>query len=177
MTVGGPRNEVVRVPLARLPHGDGLPLPAYATQGSAGLDLLAALDDAIVIGVGERARVPTGICIALPEGFEGPIRPRSGLAHRDGLVLPNAPGTIDSDYRGEIQVLLWNTGEKAVEVRRGDRIAQLVVSPVVHVEWADGEALGATPRGEGGFGHTGRGAAPASPANPPADTADKEADA
>jgi dUTP pyrophosphatase len=103
--------------------------------------------------------------------------PRSGLAHRDGLVLPNAPGTIDSDYRGEIQVLLWNTGEKAVELRRGDRIAHLVVSPVVHVEWADGEALGATPRGEGGFGHTGRGAAPAAPANPPADTADKEGDA
>ncbi len=158
MTSGGPRNEVVRVPLARLPHGDGLPLPAYATRGAAGLDLLAAVEDALTIGPGERAQVPTGIRIALPDGFEGQVRPRSGLAFREGLVLPNAPGTIDADYRGEIQVLLWNTGAQPVEVKRGDRIAQLVVAPVARVEWAEAAALDATERGGGGFGHTGRGA-------------------
>ena len=96
MTTGGPRNDVVRVPLARLPHGAGLPLPAYATPGAAGLDLLAAVDDVLAIGVGERVRVPTGVAIALPAGYEGQVRPRSGLAFRDGLMLPNAPGTIDS---------------------------------------------------------------------------------
>lgn len=155
MTAGGRRNEVVRVPLARLPHGDGLPLPAYATQGSAGLDLLAAVERAVGIAAGERVRVPTGISIALPPGYEGQVRPRSGLAFREGLVLPNAPGTIDSDYRGEIQVLLWNTGDQRVELRRGDRIAQLVVSPVARVEWVDDAPLDATERGGGGFGHTG----------------------
>lgn len=162
MTAGGPRNEVVRVPLARLPHGDGLPLPGYATQGSAGLDLLAAVNGTLAIAGGGRVRVPTGISIALPPGFEGQVRPRSGLAFREGLVLPNAPGTIDSDYRGEIQVLLWNTGEQSVEIRRGDRIAQLVVSPVARVEWADGAPLEATERGAGGFGHTGTRAIPPS---------------
>lgn len=155
MTSGGPGRDVVRVPLARLPHGDGLPLPAYATQGSAGLDLLAAVPDALAIEAGGRVRVPTGIRIALPAGFEGQIRPRSGLAYREGLVLPNAPGTIDSDYRGEIQVLLWNISDTRVELCRGDRIAQLVVSPVARVEWAADVALDATARGEQGFGHSG----------------------
>ena len=158
MSAGGPRREGVRVPLARLPHGTGLPLPAYATDGAAGLDLLAAVRDTLTIGPGERVRVPTGISIALPHGFEGQVRPRSGLAYRDGLVLPNAPGTIDSDYRGEIQVLLWNTGDRAVALDRGDRVAQLVVCPVARVEWAESASLDATSRADGGFGHTGRSA-------------------
>ncbi len=157
MTAGGPRNDVVRVPLARLPHGDGLPLPAYATSGAAGLDLLAAVEDTLVIAVGERVRVPTGVAVALPPGYEGQVRPRSGLAFREGLMLPNAPGTIDADYRGELLVLLWNAGDHPVELKRGDRIAQLVVAPVARVEWAETRALDVTARGDRGFGHTGRG--------------------
>lgn len=154
MTAGGPPTPV-RVPLARLPHGEGLPLPAYATSGSAGLDLLAAVDDVWVVIPGERVRVPTGIQIALPEGFEGQVRARSGLAFRYGLMLPNAPGTIDSDYRGELQILLWNSGVEAVKIERGDRIAQLVVSPVSRVAWQPVDVLDPTQRGGGGFGHTG----------------------
>jgi dUTP pyrophosphatase len=112
--------------------------------------------DELELAPGQRALVPTGIAIAVPEGHEAQVRPRSGLALRHGLVLPNAPGTIDSDYRGEVQVIVWNLGDKPFALRRGDRIAQLVVSPIARAEWEEVESLDATPRGSGGFGHTGR---------------------
>ena len=105
---------------------------------------------------GERALIPTGVAVAVPDGYEAQVRPRSGLALRHGLVLPNAPGTIDSDYRGEVKVIVWNLGEEPFALRRGDRIAQLVVAPVAQAEWEEVESLDATPRGSGGFGHTGR---------------------
>jgi dUTP pyrophosphatase len=156
--VGGERASVT-VPIVRLPSARGLPLPAYATEGSAGLDLAAAVESELTISSGERAAVPTGLQLALPEGFEGQVRPRSGLALREGIVLPNAPGTIDSDYRGEIHVILWNTGPQPFVVRRGDRIAQLVVAPIAHALLEEVPALAETERGAGGFGHTGRGGA------------------
>lgn len=134
-------------------------VPSYATSGAAGLDLAAALTSAIVIGPGERANVPTGIAIALPEGHEGQVRPRSGLAAKYGVTVVNAPGTIDEDYRGEVSVLLVNLGKEPATIAPGDRIAQLVVAPVtkVSVETVpNAEALGATARGDGGFGSTGR---------------------
>ena len=140
-----------------LPHGDGLPLPGYATPGSAGCDLRAAVRSALVIAPGHRALVPTGLVIALPTGWEAQVRPRSGLAAQHGVTVLNAPGTIDSDYRGEIKVLLINHGEAPATIARGDRIAQLVVAPVVRARWALADALpqdGA--RGAGGFGSTGR---------------------
>ena len=137
-----------------LPHAEGLPLPAYATPGSAGMDLLAAVPGPLVLAPGERALVPTGLELALPPGYEGQVRPRSGLALRHGVVLPNAPGTIDSDYRGEVQVILWNTGAEPFAIARGDRIAQLVIAPVVRVAVEEG-ALDETGRGDGGFGSTG----------------------
>jgi dUTP pyrophosphatase len=140
----------------RLPHADGLPLPAYATAGSAGLDLRAAVAGELWIAPGARRAVPTGLRIALPPGCEGQIRPRSGLALRDGIGLPNAPGTLDSDYRGELMVILINHSSRPFRVERGDRIAQLVVAPVVRVEVVAIEAVEATPRGDGGFGSTGR---------------------
>ena len=114
------------------------------------------MEGELQLAPGERALIPTGIAIAVPQGHEAQVRPRSGLALRHGLVLPNAPGTIDSDYRGEVQVIVWNLGEKPFSVRRGDRIAQLVVSPVVQAEWEEVETLDTTSRGGGGFGHTGR---------------------
>jgi dUTP pyrophosphatase len=144
------------VRIARLPGADDLPLPAYATAGSAGLDLPAAVDGEQVLAPGERALVPTGFRIELPPGFEAQVRPRSGLALRHGVVLPNAPGTIDSDYRGELRVILWNTGSEPFVVRRGDRVAQLVVAPVARAVLVPVAALAETPRGAGGFGHTGR---------------------
>ena len=131
-----------------------LPLPEYATPASAGVDLRAA--EGCVIRPGERALVSTGLRIALPEGYEAQIRPRSGLALKHGIALPNAPGTIDADYRGEIGVILMNLGSEPFVVEPGDRIAQMVVAPVVRVAWAEAEALDATERGEGGFGSTGR---------------------
>jgi dUTP pyrophosphatase len=112
----------------------------------------------VVIAPGDRALIPTGFAIALPEGYEGQLRPRSGLALEHGIVLPNAPGTIDADYRGELKVIVWNTGEKEFTVRRGDRIAQLVIAPVVRTDWQEVASLDATERGAGGFGHTGAGA-------------------
>jgi dUTP pyrophosphatase len=145
-----------RVRLARLPGAADLPLPAPATAGAAGVDLAAAGDGDLVLPPGGRARVPTGLRIALPPGFEGQVRPRSGLALR-GLVLPNSPGTIDPDYRGEVQVIVWNAGGEPFTIRRGDRIAQLVVAPVARVEWEEVAELDATARGDGGFGHTGVG--------------------
>lgn len=143
------------VSFRRMPGGEGLPLPAYATDGSAGLDLPAAVAEDLTIAPGGRALVPTGFSVALPEGHEGQVRPRSGLAIRHGLTLLNAPGTIDSDYRGEIQVILVNHGSEAVVIRRGDRIAQLVIAPVTRAVVSESESLPGTARGAGGFGHTG----------------------
>ena len=154
MTAG---EVVVRV--ERLDGCDDLPLPAYATAGSAGIDLRAAVREDVCIASGGRAAIPTGLRLAIPAGYEGQVRPRSGLALRHGLTLPNAPGTIDSDYRGELQVLLWNGGEEPFVVQRGDRIAQLVIAPVVQARLEPakpGESLDETARGGGGFGSTGR---------------------
>lgn len=148
------------VRITRLPHGADLPLPAYETAGSAGLDLRAAVDDPVRLAPGERRLVPTGIAIALPEGFEAQIRPRSGLALRHGISIVNAPGTVDSDYRGEVSVVLINLGQAPVTVARGDRIAQMVVTPVARVTWDEVEALDTTERGAGGYGSTGTGRLP-----------------
>ncbi len=145
----------LRVEITRDAHAKDLPLPRASTEGAAGLDLRAAVTDPISILPGERRLIPTGWRIALPGGFEAQIRPRSGLALRHGILIPNAPGTIDSDYRGEIQVILMNAGTVEFQIGRGDRIAQLVVAPVVRTSWVEVEVLDATDRGEGGFGHTG----------------------
>jgi dUTP pyrophosphatase len=145
----------LRVAIRRLPHARGLPLPAYATDGASGLDLAAAIHGEIVIEPGARALVPTGLCVAIPPGFEGQVRGRSGLALRHGLLLPNAPGTIDSDYRGELQVILHNAGREPFVVQRGERIAQLVIAPVARIAWREVEVLDETTRAGGGFGHTG----------------------
>jgi dUTP pyrophosphatase len=146
-------NPVVRV--ARLPHAAGLPLPSYESAGAAGMDLRAAVEAAVVLEPGARSAVPTGLMIALPPGYEGQVRPRSGLALREGVTALNSPGTIDADYRGEVKVILINHGSAAVTIVRGDRIAQLVVAPVVQTQWAEVASLDATDRGEGGFGSTG----------------------
>lgn len=148
----------LRVAVARVAGAEDLPLPAYATDGAAGLDLAAAVDGTLEIAAGARALVPTGLRIAVPVGFEAQVRPRSGLALRHGILLPNAPGTIDADYRGEIQVIVWNTGSEPFVVARGDRIAQLVIAPVARASLEVVPELDATARGAGGFGHTGRGA-------------------
>ncbi|MGQ9779884.1 MAG: dUTP diphosphatase [Bacillota bacterium] len=145
----------IKVPLLRSPGTEDLPLPAYATPGAAGLDLLAALAEPLLLSPGETALVPTGISLALPEGYEGQVRPRSGLAAKYGITVLNAPGTIDADYRGEIKVVLINLGKAPFLIERGARIAQLVVAPVARVEWVLTNALPATGRGGGGFGHTG----------------------
>ncbi len=152
----------VGVPVLRLSHAAGLPLPGYATPGSAGLDLMAAIDRPLAIEPGERLVVPTGIAIALPQGFEAQIRPRSGLAWEHGVTVLNAPGTVDSDYRGEIQVLLVNHGGKRVTITRGQRIAQLLVAPVSRVVWQEQAELVTSERGAGGFGSTGSAAAASS---------------
>ena len=146
----------LRVRIARRPGTEDLPLPTQATAGSAGYDLHAALESEARLRPGERVLIPTGVSIAVPEGYEAQIRPRSGLALEHGIILPNSPGTIDSDYRGELKVILCNTGEKTFTVRRGDRIAQLVISPVLRADWEEVPSLDATPRGAGGFGHSGR---------------------
>ena len=135
-------------------RGEPLPLPAYATEGAAGLDLRA--DAAVTLAPGERALVPTGLSIAIPPGYEGQVRPRSGLALREGVTCLNTPGTIDSDYRGEVSVILANLGQRPVSLARGDRIAQLVIAPVSRAELVESAELPKTARGEGGFGHTGR---------------------
>ena len=147
--------EVVRVRPGPAP----LDLPRYMSPDAAGLDLLADVEHDVALAPGERALVPTGIAIALPPGYEGQVRPRSGLALRAGVTVLNAPGTIDADYRGEIQVVLVNLGREAVTVRRGDRIAQLVVAPVTRIVWQEVPALPASGRGDGGFGSTGTGGA------------------
>jgi dUTP pyrophosphatase len=153
---GRKARAAVRVRVARLPGAEDLPLPHYATEGAAGADLAAAVDGELVIEPGARALVPTGLAIALPAGYEAQVRPRSGLALQHGVVLPNAPGTIDSDYRGELRVILLNAGHDPFVVKRGDRIAQLVVAPVVQARWEEAPRLDETKRGAGGFGHTGR---------------------
>ena len=145
------------VDIVRLPHNADLPLPAYETAGAAGMDLRAAVsgDEALVLSPGTRAAVPTGLAFALPGGFEAQVRPRSGLALKAGVTVANAPGTIDADYRGELKVLLINHGAEDFVIRRGDRIAQLVIAPVVQAAWCEVENLDATDRGTGGFGSTG----------------------
>lgn len=143
----------MKILVQRLPHAEGLPLPAYATPGAAGMDLLAA--QAMEIPPGGRALVPTGLAIALPEGFEMQVRPRSGLALKHGVTVLNAPGTVDSDYRGEVGVILLNTGAEPFRIARGDRIAQAVFAPVTRAEWEEVVVLPETRRGTGGFGSTG----------------------
>lgn len=145
----------VRISIQRLPGNDDLALPAYETEHASGMDLRAAVTETTVLQPGARLAVPTGICIAIPPGYEGQVRPRSGLAVREGISMINTPGTIDADYRGEIKVLLINLGEKPFLIRRGDRIGQLIVAPVARVEWQELQSLDITLRGEGGFGHTG----------------------
>jgi dUTP pyrophosphatase len=140
--------------IQQLPNAAGLPLPNYATEGAAGADLHAA--EAVVLGPGERGLVPTGIMLELPPDVEAQVRPRSGLALRSGVTVLNAPGTIDSDYRGEVGVLLVNLGDEPVYLRRGERIAQLVLAPVLRAVWVDGTARAPTARGAGGWGSTGQ---------------------
>ncbi|WP_313435643.1 dUTP diphosphatase [Novosphingobium sp.] len=143
----------VPVPIKILPHGEGLDLPAYATDGAAGMDVVSAED--VTLAPGARHAVATGLAMAIPPGFEIQVRPRSGLALKHGISVPNAPGTIDSDYRGELKVILINHGAKPFEILRGDRVAQLVLAPVTRASWLTVEELEATERGEGGFGSTG----------------------
>ncbi len=149
--------STLRIAIRRTQGTEDLPLPAYATAGAAGMDLHAALEAPLTLRPGERALIPTGIAIALPPNYEAQVRPRSGLALRHGLGMVNAPGTIDSDYRGEICALLINLGTEPITLNRGDRVAQLVVAPVARVQWDNcaGEPLEETPRGANGFGHTG----------------------
>lgn len=148
----------VRVGLKWLAHGAGLPLPRQQTAGAAGLDLAAAIgaDEVLTIAPGDYAMVPTGLAIALPEGFEGQIRPRSGLAARHGVTVLNSPGTVDADYRGEVKILLINHGREPFSLRRGERVAQMVVAPVSAVELVEVDELDGTERGTGGHGSTGR---------------------
>ncbi|MDE0812974.1 MAG: dUTP diphosphatase [Alphaproteobacteria bacterium] len=143
------------VAVSRLPHGADLALPAYATPGSAGLDLLAAISDDISLVPGSRVLMPTGLAIALPEGYEAQVRPRSGLALKNGVTVLNSPGTIDADYRGEIGVILINHGDAPFVVTRGMRIAQLIVAPVTQLSWVETAELPTTTRGTGGYGSTG----------------------
>ena len=145
----------VGVAICKLPHGADLPLPGYATADSAGADLLAAVDTALTLNPGERMLVPTGIQIALPTGYEAQIRPRSGLAIKNGITCLNAPGTIDADYRGEIGVILINHSSQAFTIERGMRIAQMVIAPVSTAHWQEVDNLESTLRGQGGFGSTG----------------------
>jgi dUTP pyrophosphatase len=146
--------EEIQVDIRRLPGNDDLSLPRYMTGQAAGMDILAAVEEAVEILPGERRLIPTGVALALPEGYEAEIRPRSGLALRHGVTLVNAPGTIDADYRGEVGVILINHGRAPFIVQRGDRIAQMVVHRVCRVVWALAGALASTERGDGGFGHT-----------------------
>ncbi len=148
--MNAPRLEVMR-----LPHAAGLPLPVYMTEQAAGMDLAAALDAPLEIAPGEIVLIPTGLTMAIPPGFEGQVRPRSGLAVRHGLTVVNAPGTIDADYRGEVKVALINLGRAPVSIARGDRVAQLVIAPVARAELAEVDELPQSGRGQGGFGHTG----------------------
>jgi dUTP pyrophosphatase len=145
---------MIRIALQRLPHGKDLPFPVYATEGAAGLDVVAA--ENLALAPGERHAVATGFAIAIPAGYEVQVRPRSGLALKHGITCLNTPGTIDSDYRGEVKVILANLGHEPFEVKRGERIAQLVPAPVLRADFHEVEALDDTERGDGGFGSTGR---------------------
>lgn len=151
--------DPLALPVIQLAHGESLPLPAYETAGASGLDLVAAVDAGTptVIDPGARALVPTGLAMALPPGFEAQIRPRSGLAARHGVTVLNSPGTIDADYRGEVKVILINHGDTPFEIHRGDRIAQMVIAPVMRARLVQTTDLEATTRGAGGFGSTGTG--------------------
>ena len=145
--------DPVGVQVKRLPHGHGLDLPRYATTGSAGMDVLSA--EQLSLKPGQRHAVATGLALAIPAGFEIQVRPRSGLALKHGITVPNTPGTIDSDYRGELKIILINLGDESFAIERGDRIAQLVLAPVVQAAWSEVEELDETTRGDGGFGSTG----------------------
>lgn len=149
--------SALSVPVQRLPHGADLALPAYATADAAGLDLLAALDQSMMLKSLARALVPTGIAIALPRGYEAQVRPRSGLAAKHGVTVLNSPGTIDADYRGEIKVILVNLSAESFEIEPGMRIAQMVIAPVTQIVWDERADLDDTARGAGGFGSTGTG--------------------
>lgn len=148
----------VKIDVRQLPHGQGLPLPSYQSAHAAGLDLLAAVaeDSPLILAPGQRALVPTGISVALPAGYEAQVRPRSGLASKHGVTVLNAPGTVDADYRGEISVLLINHGDAPFAIRRGERIAQMVIASVLRAELVATPTLSSTERGSGGFGSTGR---------------------
>lgn len=150
-------SDAITVPIRRLPHGEGLPLPAYHSEHAAGMDLAAAVpeDQPVAIAPGQVALIPTGFAVAIPVGYEAQIRPRSGLATRHAVSMPNTPGTIDADYRGELQVPLINHGHEAFVVRRGTRVAQMLIKPVPRTAWAEVDRLPETVRGDGGFGHTG----------------------
>ena len=154
----GPKPRRVRIPVQQLPHAAGLPLPAYQTEAAAGLDLVAALpaERPVTVAPGGRVLIPTGLRLALPIGHEAQVRPRSGLALKHGVTVLNSPGTIDADYRGEVQVILVNHGQEPFEIRRGERIAQMVVLPVTQARLVRRVALDETARGSGGFGSTGR---------------------
>ena len=145
---------MIEIALQRLPHGGGLPVPVYATHGAAGMDVVAA--EELTLAPGQRHAVATGFAIAIPDGFEVQVRPRSGLALKHGITCLNTPGTIDSDYRGEVKVILANLGSEPFEIRRGERIAQLVPAPVLKAEFREVDSLDETHRGAGGFGSTGR---------------------
>lgn len=147
--------EKIRIPVSVEPHAEDIPLPNYVTDGAAGMDLRAAIQEPVVLLPGQRRAIPTGIRIALPEGVEAQVRPRSGLALRHGISMINSPGTIDCDFRGELQVLLINQGEEPFQIERAQRIAQLVIAPVLRAEWAPSGELPDTRRAGGGFGHTG----------------------
>jgi len=154
-------HEPVPVPVKRLDGNDDLPLPSYATDGAAGMDIVSA--EECVLNPGDRMAVATGIAMAIPEGYEIQVRPRSGMALKHGITVPNTPGTIDSDYRGELKVILINHGLEPYKIRRGDRIAQAVLCPVTRASWLEVHELDDTQRGEGGFGSTGFGAASVAP--------------
>lgn len=145
--------QPVPVPVKRLDGNDDLPLPAYATEGAAGMDVVSSED--VTLAPGARHAVATGLALAIPPGYEVQVRPRSGLALKHGITVPNTPGTIDSDYRGELKVILINHGDEPFDIRRGDRVAQLVLAPVTRASWLEVDELDATARGDGGFGSTG----------------------
>lgn len=147
-------NGNITVPIRRLTNHRDLPLPRYMTSGAAGMDLYAAVEEVTIVNPGDRALIATGIALAVPEGYEAEIRPRSGLAWKEGVTILNSPGTIDADYRGEVAIIIINHGKKPFAVKRGDRIAQMIIRPVCRVSWQERESLEKTIRNSGGFGHT-----------------------
>ena len=150
------KTDLLAVLVTKLPHAQDLPLPGYATEYAAGIDLVAAVQEKTLLQPGEIKLIPTGIALAIPKGYEGQVRPRSGLALKHGVTVLNSPGTIDADYRGEIQVITINLGPKPYFIQRGERIAQLVIHALVKIRWQEAERLPWSGRNEGGFGHTGK---------------------